>query len=54
MIKSMGKGISNGQMETNMKVNGLIVKDMDMGLVQILKMIYIRENGNLIKNMEKG
>ena len=53
MIKSVGKGISNGQMEINMKDSGLIVKDMVMVLVQILKMIFTKENGSLIKKMER-
>ena len=53
MIESVVKVNLDGQMETHMMVNGKTARKMDMVLVKMLKWIYIKENGNQIKNKEK-
>ena len=42
----------SGQIITNMKVNGIRIKKMDREYIQIMLVIYMMENGKMIKLMD--
>ena len=54
MIKKMEEEFKYGLMVVDMKVNGKIIRQMDMEEWSMPKVIYLREIGAMIKQMDKA
>ena len=54
MIKKMEEEFKYGPMVVDMKVNGKIIRQMDMEEWSTPKVIYLREIGAMTKQMDKA
>ena len=54
MIKKMEEEFKYGLMVVDMKVNGKIIRQMDMEEWSMPKVIYLREIGAMTKQMDKA